>query len=68
LEQIPGKQKCWSESGSNPVMIDPLLLNFDFTGICRRATDSNGYSIRLDGRISGSITSCVLWNAMANYT
>jgi hypothetical protein len=53
LEQIQGKQKCWSESGSNPVMIDPLLLNFDFTGICRRATDSNGYSIRLDGRDFG---------------
>jgi hypothetical protein len=53
LEQIPGKRQCWSESGSNPVMIDPLLLNFDFTGICRRATDSNGYSIRLDGRDLG---------------
>lgn len=53
LEQIPGKKQCWSESGSNPVMIDPLLLNFDFTGICRRATDSNGYSIRLDGRDFG---------------
>jgi hypothetical protein len=49
LEQIPGKQQCWSENGSNPVIIDPLLLNFDFTGKCRRATDANGYSIRIDG-------------------
>jgi hypothetical protein len=49
LEQIPGKQQCWSENGSNPVIINPLLLNFDFTGKCRRATDANGYSIRIDG-------------------
>lgn len=53
LEQIPGKQQCWSESGDNPALIQPLLLNFDFTGICRRATDSNGYSIRLDGQDLG---------------
>ena len=53
IEQIPDKQDCWTESGANPVLIDPLLLNFDFTGICRRATDSNGYSIRLDGNDLG---------------
>lgn len=53
IEQIPDKQACWTESGANPVMVDPLLLNFDFTGICRRATDSNGYSIRLDGNDLG---------------
>ncbi|WP_107670810.1 DUF3747 domain-containing protein [Cyanothece sp. BG0011] len=53
IEQIPDKRDCWTESGSNPVLVDPLLLNFDFTGICRRATDSNGYSIRLDGNDLG---------------
>ncbi|EAZ92333.1 DUF3747 domain-containing protein [Crocosphaera chwakensis] len=53
IEQIPDKQDCWAESGSNPVLVDPLLLNFDFTGICRRSTDSNGYSIRLDGNDLG---------------
>lgn len=53
IEQIPGKRDCWAESGANPVLIDPLLLNFDFTGICRRSTDSNGYSIRLDGNDLG---------------
>ncbi|MGK7873081.1 MAG: DUF3747 domain-containing protein [Xenococcaceae cyanobacterium] len=53
IEQIPGKRECWSESGSNPVTVDPLLLNFDFTGICRRSTDSNGYSIRIDGQDLG---------------
>jgi N-acetylmuramoyl-L-alanine amidase len=53
VEQIPGKKKCWAEKGSNPIMVEPLLLNFDFTGICRRATDSNGYSMRLDGKDYG---------------
>jgi hypothetical protein len=53
IEQIPGKQQCWSEGGTNPVVVNPLLLNFDFTGICRRATDSNGYSIRMNGQDYG---------------
>lgn len=53
IEQIPEKKQCWSESGTNPVTINPLLLNFDFTGHCRRATDSNGYSIRIDRRDYG---------------
>jgi hypothetical protein len=53
IEQIPGKKQCWSEKAGNPVTVDPLLLNFDFTGICKRATDSNGYSIRLDGQDLG---------------
>lgn len=49
LHQISNARPCWSENGSNPVMIDPLLVNFDFTGICGRSTDSNGYSIRVAG-------------------
>lgn len=53
VEQIPEKQQCWSEKGAAPAIVDPLLLNYDFTGICRRATDSNGYSIRLDGQDLG---------------
>lgn len=47
IEQVSPKRQCWSESGSNPVTVEPLLLNFDFTGICGRSTDSNGYSIRV---------------------
>jgi hypothetical protein len=53
IEQIPGKRDCWAESGSNPVVVEPLLLKFDFTGICRRSTDSNGYSIRMEGQDYG---------------
>ncbi len=50
VEQIPGKQQCWAEEGSNPTIINPLWTTFDFTGSCRRSTDSNGYSVRLDGQ------------------
>ncbi|MEM8721222.1 MAG: DUF3747 domain-containing protein [Cyanobacteria bacterium P01_G01_bin.39] len=50
VEQIPGKQQCWAESGSNPTIIDPLWTTFDFTGSCRRSLDSNGYSVRMDGQ------------------
>jgi hypothetical protein len=53
LQQIPNKRQCWQTSGAAPVLVDPLLLNFDFTGICNRATDSNGYSVRIDGQDYG---------------
>ncbi len=53
VEQIPGQQQCWSESGQNPVVVNPLLLNFDFTQACKRSNDSNGYSLRLNGRDVG---------------
>lgn len=46
LEQLSNKRPCWAE-GSTPGTVDPLLLKFDFTGICSRSTDSNGYSIRM---------------------
>lgn len=53
IQQIPGQRDCWKEMGSNPVKVDPLLLNFDFTGSCERSADSNGYSIRIDGQDYG---------------
>ena len=49
IEQIPGKQSCWNESGSNPTTVDLLLLNFDHTNSCRKAVDTNGYSLRYNG-------------------
>jgi hypothetical protein len=49
LEQISDNRACWDEFGTAPTQVDPLLVNFDFTGICGRSTDSNGYSIRVDG-------------------
>ncbi|WP_052055787.1 DUF3747 domain-containing protein [Myxosarcina sp. GI1] len=53
VEQIPDQKKCWEEVGANPTIIDPLLLNFDFTNACKRSSDSNSYSIRLDGEDYG---------------
>lgn len=50
LEQISDEQACWAESGEAPTTVEPLLLNFDFTGICGRSIDSNGYSLRVDNR------------------
>ncbi len=50
LEQISATQQCWRETGIHPVKVDPLLLNFDFTGICARSTDSNKYSIHQAGQ------------------
>jgi hypothetical protein len=53
LEQIPGQRPCWSETGSNPTIIDPLFLEFDFTKACIRSSDSNSYSIRFGGEDYG---------------
>lgn len=49
LKQISNARSCWSQSGSNPTTVNPLLLEFDFTDICGRSTDSNGYSVRVGG-------------------
>jgi hypothetical protein len=49
LEQLSSARPCWQEKTSSPGSIDPLLLQFDFTNICGRSTDSNGYSIRIAG-------------------
>ncbi|NJM58371.1 MAG: DUF3747 domain-containing protein [Synechococcales cyanobacterium RU_4_20] len=51
VEQKPNPRACWQDNGDGTV--DPLLLNFDFSGICSRATDSNGYSIRIGGEDLG---------------
>ena len=50
IEQVPGQQDCWQESGSNPTRVDLSLLNFDHTNACRKAVDTNGYSLRYNGK------------------
>lgn len=50
LEQISNERPCWTESGTNPIVVDPLMLSFDFTGVCSRSTDANGYSLRINGQ------------------
>lgn len=47
LEQLSNQRPCWQDKTGGS--IDPLLLQFDFTKICGRSTDSNGYSIRIGG-------------------
>jgi N-acetylmuramoyl-L-alanine amidase len=49
VEQITDARPCWLESGVAPILINPLLFQFDFTGICGRSTDGNGYSVRMGG-------------------
>ncbi|MEP0870286.1 DUF3747 domain-containing protein [Trichocoleus desertorum AS-A10] len=56
LEQVSNKQACWQEGGiatGSHTSVEPLLLGFDFTGICGRSTDSNGYSLRMAGQDLG---------------
>jgi hypothetical protein len=55
IQQVADDQACWRESNpsNGPIGVDPLLAYFDFTGICGRSTDSNGYSVRLGGQDLG---------------
>ncbi|MDX2243840.1 MAG: DUF3747 domain-containing protein [Leptolyngbyaceae cyanobacterium bins.302] len=50
FEQLNNRRQCWGEIGSNPTVVDPLFMQFDFTGICGRSTDSNAYSVRVAGK------------------
>ncbi len=51
LEQLTNARACWSEQKNQTMtIINPLLADFDFSGICGRATDSNGFSVRMGGR------------------
>nr|WP_290223886.1 DUF3747 domain-containing protein [Trichocoleus desertorum] len=56
LEQVSNKRACWQEgstAANSPTPVEPLLLGFDFSGICGRSTDSNGYSVRMAGQDLG---------------
>ena len=47
LEQVQAQPRCWEERSDG--LMDPALNRFDFTGICSRYLDSNGYSLRVEG-------------------
>jgi N-acetylmuramoyl-L-alanine amidase len=47
IEQKRAEPACFSTTGTRPTQVNVLLLNFDFTGICSKATDTNGYIIRV---------------------
>ena len=47
LEQIKARPLCWKDQVDG--LVEPSLNSFDFTGICSRYLDSNGYSLRTAG-------------------
>ena len=44
LEQIKPQPRCWTPRQDG--LVEPSLNRFDFTRICKRYLDSNGYSLR----------------------
>ena len=53
-EQRSDARPCYSREGDGPTLVNPLLGSFDFTGICSRYMDSNGYSVRIGNQDYGS--------------
>jgi hypothetical protein len=53
-EQRSDARPCFSRDGDAPTLVNPLLGTFDFTGICNRYMDSNGYSVRIGAQDYGS--------------
>lgn len=45
LEQLAPRPLCWEQRPDG--LVDPSLNRFNFTGICSRYLDSNGYSLRI---------------------
>lgn len=48
-EQRSAARPCYAVDGAAPAVVNPLLVTFDFTGICNRFIDTNGYSLRVGG-------------------
>ena len=44
LEQIKPQPRCWTPRQDG--LVEPSLNRFNFSGICKRYLDSNGYSLR----------------------
>ncbi len=52
LEQLAPLPHCWESRADG--LVDPALNRFDYTGICSRYLDSNGYSLRVGQTDLGS--------------
>lgn len=48
-EQVKPTRPCFAVAPGSPASVDPLLATFDFSGICSRFIDANGYSVRVGG-------------------
>lgn len=46
-EQLNDRRPCFAVAEGPPALVEPLLATFDFTGICGRFLDANGYSLRI---------------------
>ena len=51
LEQIKAQPRCWRARQDG--MVEPSLNRFNYTGVCKRYLDSNGFSLRSGGRDLG---------------
>jgi hypothetical protein len=49
-EQLKPVRPCFEVGEGTPALVNPLLATFDFTGICNRYIDANGYSVRVGGQ------------------
>ncbi|MFM8675045.1 MAG: DUF3747 domain-containing protein, partial [Vulcanococcus sp.] len=54
-EQRTEARPCYAVQGSKPAVVNPLLSSFDFTGICNRFIDGNGYSLRIGNSDLGTV-------------
>lgn len=54
-EQRTNARPCFAVQAGKPGVVDPLLSSFDFTGICNRFIDGNGYSLRLGDQDLGTV-------------
>jgi len=52
LEQIQTQPRCWTPRQDG--LVEPSLNRFDFSVICKRYLDSNGYSLRSGGQDLGT--------------
>jgi hypothetical protein len=52
LEQLAAQPSCWQARPDG--LVDPTLNRFDYTGICNRYLDSNGYSLRVADQDMGT--------------
>ena len=52
LEQTQAQPRCWTPRQNG--LMEPSLNRFDFSGICKRYLDSNGYSLRSGGQDLGT--------------
>ena len=46
-EQLNDRRPCFEVGAGKPAPVNPLLGTFDFTGICGRYIDANGFSARV---------------------